>query len=222
MNQTMKSEVSLRGRSKGRAVVRDKQATTASILSAAEAEFARYGLQGTRVEAIASAAGVTKGLIFHYFENKEHLFEAVLSSASEPVRAVLAEVDASDASPADLLRLLLERFLQAVTERPLAHLVFTLEGIQNNGEHYRKLKLPSLYKTIEHLLAKGVKQGCFRDLDTTHAAINIVGLCMFYFCSANVYPAPDLKCDPFDKEVLAHHAREVMRFVEASTAVVKE
>jgi len=69
----------LRERSKGRAVVRDKEAAVSAILSAAESEFARYGLRGARVETIANTAGVTKGLIFHYFESKEHLFEVVVS-----------------------------------------------------------------------------------------------------------------------------------------------
>jgi len=218
----MEKGLLLRARSKGRAVVRDKEATVAVILSAAEAEFARYGLQGARVAAIAKTAKVTKGLIFHYFESKEHLFEAVLRIASEPQKAVLAEIEASDASPADMLRLIVNRFLKEVMTRPLAHLLFQLESIQNRGEHYRKLKVPSLFDAIERVLEKGVKQGCFCELDPTYASINIVGLCIVYFSNAYIHPDPKLRHDPFDKERLARHAREVMRIVEASTAVVKK
>lgn len=209
-------------RSKGRAVVRDKEAAIAVILSAAEAEFARYGLQGARVDAIAKSAGVTKGLIYHYFESKEHLFEAVLLNASEPLRTVLAEIEASDASPADMLRLIVERFLQSVMTHPLPHLIFTLEMIQNKGEHYRKLGVPSLFGTIERVLAKGIKQGCFCELDTTYAAINIVGLCTYYFSASNIYPDPGLRGNPFEKKRLTRYAREVLRFVEACTAIVKK
>jgi AcrR family transcriptional regulator len=219
MNRTVKTGLELRVRSKGRALVRNKEATVTAILSAAETEFARYGLQGARVEAIAKSAGVTKGLIFHYFESKEHLFEVVLLSASEPLRAVLAELEASDAEPDDMLCMLVERLLLAIMARPLSHLMFTVESIQNSGEHYRKLKIPSLYKAMEKILSKGVKQGCFRKLDPTHAAINIVGLCMFYFCAANVHPDPGVHGRPLDKVRLARHAKEVMQFVQAGTAV---
>lgn len=222
MNNTVELEPPLRERSKGRAVVRDKEAAVAAILSAAESEFARYGLQGARVEAIANSAGVTKGLIFHYFESKAHLFEVVLSRASEPMRAVLSEVENSDAPPSELLRLIVDRFLHAIMEHPLSHLMFTLESIQNGGEHFRKLKLPSLSGTVEQILEKGIKEGCFRELDTKHAAINIVGLCMYYFCAANIHPDPNLQCDPFNKARLERHATEVMQFVEASTAVVRQ
>src|SRR5512142_87684 len=40
--------------------------------------FARYGYQGTSIDRIASAAGVTKGAIYYHFRDKEELlFEAV-------------------------------------------------------------------------------------------------------------------------------------------------
>lgn len=222
MNRTIEAGLKLRGRSKGRALVRDKEAAVTAILSAAESEFARYGLQGARVEAIAKNAGVTRGLIFHYFESKEHLFEVVLLRASEPMVAALAELEASDASPTDLLRMLVEHLLQAIMARPLSHLMFTLESVQNNGEHYRKLNIPSLYGAIEKILAKGVKQGCFCKMDPPHAAINIVGLCMFYFFVANIHPDPSVQGRPLDKARLARHAKEVLRFVEASTAADRE
>ena len=208
----------LRERSKGRAVVRDKEAAVSAILSAAESEFARYGLRGARVETIANTAGVTKGLIFHYFESKEHLFEVVLMHASEPMRALLKEIEHSNAAPPELLHMLVERFLHAIMEHPLSHLMFTLESIQGNGEHFQRLKMPSLTGAIERVLEQGMKQGYFRDLDTRHAAINIVGLCMYYFCAARIHPDPDFRRDPFEKEKLARHAREVVRFVEARTA----
>src|SRR3954470_6974927 len=40
--------------------------------------FARYGYQGTTIDRIASAAGVTKGALYYHFRDKEELlFEAV-------------------------------------------------------------------------------------------------------------------------------------------------
>ena len=211
----------LRKRSKGPAAVRDKEATLGAILSAAEAEFSRYGLPGARVAEIARNAGVTKGLIFHYFESKEHLFEAVLFRAGKPLRPVLAEIEASTASPSELLRLIIERFMEALATHPLPHLLFTLESIQNNGEHYRKLKLPSLFSTLEHVLEKGMKQGCFGQLDPALTAINIVGVCTYYYSAIGLNPNPDLRREPFGKDRMARHAREVLRFVEAGTTAGK-
>ena len=44
------------------------------IIEAAFAEFSRNGYATTTLDQIAERAGVTKGTIYVYFENKEHLF----------------------------------------------------------------------------------------------------------------------------------------------------
>lgn len=47
--------------------VRDAEATQKQILDAAEEEFAKCGLSGARIEAIASRAGVTSATSYYYF-----------------------------------------------------------------------------------------------------------------------------------------------------------
>ena len=59
---------------------RDAEATQASILDAAEEEFARHGLKAARTETIAARTGVTKAMIY-YFQSKEKLYQAVLDRA---------------------------------------------------------------------------------------------------------------------------------------------
>src|SRR5258708_19453247 len=70
---------------------RDREATTAAILAAAEIEFAQHGLQFARTEDIAKRVGVAKGMIHHYFKTKEQLFETVLESAN---RSCVEAIDA--------------------------------------------------------------------------------------------------------------------------------
>jgi TetR/AcrR family transcriptional regulator len=36
---------------------------------------------------------------------------------------------------------------------------------------------------LVELLQRGMEQGKFRQMDTFHAAVNIIGMCTFYFCS---------------------------------------
>jgi AcrR family transcriptional regulator len=59
----------------------DSTDTKRRLLEAAEAEFARYGVAGARVDRIAEAAGANKRLIYVYYGNKEQLFDTVLSTA---------------------------------------------------------------------------------------------------------------------------------------------
>jgi AcrR family transcriptional regulator len=46
------------------------------ILDAAEREFDRHGFQEASVARIASASGITKALVYQYFESKEGLYSA--------------------------------------------------------------------------------------------------------------------------------------------------
>ena len=89
-----------------------------------------------------------------------------------------------------------------------------LESIQGGGEHFRKLGMPSLYARVEGLLNKGIASGEFRQMDPGHSAINIIGLCAFYFCAANnLSQLPGKTRNPLNKQSLARHTAELMDFV---------
>lgn len=49
------------------------------ILAAARKHFSKYGYQKTNTDEIAKEAGVSKGLIFHYFGKKQVLYERIIS-----------------------------------------------------------------------------------------------------------------------------------------------
>lgn len=56
------------------------EATRVRILTAATAEFAQHGLAGARVDRIATAAPANPAQLYHYFGNKEALFDAAFWS----------------------------------------------------------------------------------------------------------------------------------------------
>ena len=66
---------------------RDPQRTRASSIKIATAEFAEFGLAGARVDQIARRAKANKRMIYHYFGDKEGLYQAVLLSYYEKLRA---------------------------------------------------------------------------------------------------------------------------------------
>src|SRR5260370_40570220 len=58
-------------------MVRDADGTRRRLRDAAAEEFAAFGIAGARVDRIAAAAESNKAQIYHYFGNKDGLFEAV-------------------------------------------------------------------------------------------------------------------------------------------------
>jgi AcrR family transcriptional regulator len=55
----------------------DKAPRKTELLESAIAVFAQRGYQATTMEEIAENAGVSKGMLYIYFKNKEALFSAV-------------------------------------------------------------------------------------------------------------------------------------------------
>ena len=197
-----------------RALTRDRDVTVPAILDAAEIEFATNGYAATRTESIAARANVVKGLIFHYFKCKEGLYEAVLLRAYQPLSEALDKSFDKNLNATDVLLNSVEGLLAAMTDHPLSPVIFMLESIQGAGEHLRKLGVPSLYSRVEVLLKKGIAAGEFREIDPGYGAINIIGLCGFYFCAANNLPhIAGRSRNPLNRQALARHTAEVMTLV---------
>ena len=69
----------------GRPPAADSAARRHDILIAARRRFATQGYAGTTLSAVAKDAGITLGAIYHYFEDKTALYEAVFDASLEIV-----------------------------------------------------------------------------------------------------------------------------------------
>ena len=65
------------------------------ILRVAVAAFGEHGYEGASTNQICADAGISKGLLFHYFKSKENLFMEVLERCRAEVAAAMEPVDAS-------------------------------------------------------------------------------------------------------------------------------
>ncbi|HLH96681.1 MAG TPA: TetR/AcrR family transcriptional regulator [Xanthobacteraceae bacterium] len=75
------------------------------ILEAAFEEFARNGYAASTLDQVAERAGVTKGTIYVYFENKEHLFISMVREFTKAGLDTVHEMfEQHEGSTADLLR----------------------------------------------------------------------------------------------------------------------
>jgi AcrR family transcriptional regulator len=74
------------------------------ILGAAKRAFARAGFTNTRLDVIATEAGVTPVILYRHFASKADLYRAVLDCAGTRLREVVGEDTFDDASIPALLR----------------------------------------------------------------------------------------------------------------------
>src|SRR5215510_13413246 len=88
--------------------------------------FARYGYQGTSIDRIASAAGVTKGALYYHFRDKEELlFEAVQDRITEFEQRVVGAVSPAT-DPAGALAEIARVCVHIATKNNLRRFILTL------------------------------------------------------------------------------------------------
>lgn len=95
-----------------------KDARRVTILDAARKVFARNGLAATRIGDIAAEAGVSQGLLYHYFPDKDALFTEIVAAALRETAALTAGARRSPGSAWQRLHRLCEEMLAGVLEYP--------------------------------------------------------------------------------------------------------
>ena len=100
------------------------KATRARLIAAGRALFARHGYAGVGTEQIVRRAKVTRGSLYHHFEDKQDLFRAVHESLEEEliarIGAALEEAAATD--PIAGIRVAIGSFLDAAADPGLARI----------------------------------------------------------------------------------------------------
>ena len=164
---------------------RDAGQTRKRILDAATAEFARKGLGGARVDAIALRSKSNKRMIYHYFGSKEHLFTEVLEAAYTGIRS--AEQDLHlDALPPDEAIARLVRFTWTYY---LDHPEFLTLVNSENLHRAKHLKTSETIRRVSGqfvqmvraILDRGVAAGVFRaGIDPVQLNITIAAIGYYY------------------------------------------
>lgn len=103
------------------------------ICAAALEVFAEKGFAAARLDEIARRAGVSKGTLYLYFEDKEDLFRAVVRDAIAPnVAAITSAISAMDAPFADVVRMFLAGFAEREARLPIGAVAKMVIGESRN------------------------------------------------------------------------------------------
>lgn len=95
------------------------------ILDIALSHFIRYGFYGTSTRKIAEEAGISSGLMFHYFPNKLALYEALVEIGCEKLIITVEEEE----SPLMFFERQVEWFLEVATQNTFSAKMFVFMGL---------------------------------------------------------------------------------------------
>ncbi len=161
--------------------MRDAEATQLQILDAAEDEFARYGLAGARIDAITARTGVTKAMIYYYFENKEGLYQAVMQRIGTQLEIAFEQLENEPLPVDEALKEAIRFGITYGAAYPQRGMLWFYEAIQNQGKYGQLSGWQKSFWNMTAILEQGIAEGIFRPIDPFLTTVNILGVCTFYF-----------------------------------------
>lgn len=172
------------------------------ILSAALLLFATNGLAATKVTDIATAVGMSQGLLYHYFNTKEEIFTELISGAFQRLNDACRQLEAMPLPPLEKIRLAISRLLQGLAENADTaryHLLIAQATVSAaiplaaRTVIQQQNRLP--YETIARILRAGQANGTIKQHDPDELALlfwtSINGLAIYKAVHGEQFKAPD-------------------------------
>lgn len=160
------------------------------LLAAAREAFALRGLEGARVDDIARRARINKQLVYHYFDNKEGLYTAVLEQVYKQIRDQEQALELSSFPAEEAMRRLVEFSFDYLHQNPDFVALIADENAHGgrhlgNSSKVERVNRP-IIDLLRETLQRGTEDGVFRKgLDPLHIYLSIAGMAFFYFSNIN-------------------------------------
>jgi AcrR family transcriptional regulator len=194
---------------------RRKDERPGEILNAALDVFAARGFAAAKLDEVAARAGVSKGTLYLYFENKEELFRSVVRGLLLPnVAMVERRIAEHKGSAAELLRGIVLTFGRMITESKLGVIPKLIVAEAANFPDLVKFYYEEVIKrgmrAMSGLIQRGVDAGEFRPIPIEQFLPLLMGPMLLLivwkhgFERAGVPPLPV-------EAVLSEHANSLLR-----------
>jgi len=163
--------------------------TREQILQSAVQLFGTKGYQSTSIQDICDLAGVSKGAVFHYFNNKgELLFEIHEEIIDILLKQYEAVFENNNLGPSQKLRELVGILVDLmVNYRPYIVVLFQeYRNIQDNNFELVKAKRDRSEEIVSAVIKQGISSGEFRkDLEFSILAKLFFGICNWTYIWLN-------------------------------------
>ena len=201
--------------------VRNAEATKKRILNAAKKEFAKNGLGGARVDEIAERAKANKRMIYHYFGNKEALFQTVLEAAYLDIRTAEQKLELENLAPRDALEKLVRFTWQYYLKNPEFITLVNSENL-HKALHLKKSSViaplsEQFIGMVGGLIDRGVEDGAFRPgIDPVQLNITVAAIGYYYLTNrftGSIVFQRDLMSEDALEERIAFNIDTILRLV---------
>jgi TetR/AcrR family transcriptional regulator, fatty acid metabolism regulator protein len=157
----------------------DKMNREKVIIDAALKVFSTKGYASTRMADIAREADMSYGLVYHYFENKEKLFDAIVEDWWTGFYNELEMLKKSDMSTEEKLVEIIRYILKVYENKPNQISIFVTEvsrGFVYHADSKGKDKFNKLFSLCQDIMSEGQQNGFLRkDIQANYLTYLFLG-----------------------------------------------
>ncbi|MEW6349901.1 MAG: TetR/AcrR family transcriptional regulator [Thermodesulfobacteriota bacterium] len=174
-----------------------------AIFQAACTVMRRKGFHQARISDIAAEAGISYGLVYHYFKNKAHLLDAIIEEWWNGLYEAMGESEDGSKPVETRLMGIVDYFLDQYRARPdLVHVFITeISRSTANLTPARLGRFKRFFDETEHVISLAQQQGVLRnDIKARYLTYMFVGA-LESFVSALVLENQPLRGDAQKKRI---------------------
>jgi len=182
------------------------------ILDAALTVFVAKGFAATKLDDVAVAAGISKGLLYRYFDNKAELFKEVIrQTLVTTIRDVGDRTRASDSARA-ALDIFLEQMIAVASDARRSAIPKLIISESGNFPELAVFYLAEVIgpglQQLAGLVRRGIESGEFRSVDPDLAARSIIAPMVLAVIWRHTFARHD--SGRFDPDALIRQHRDIL------------
>eukprot|EP01035_Chromulina_nebulosa_P002855 gene2855-3897_t len=171
---------------------RRAEARPDEVLDAALALFIEKGFAATRVEDIASRAGLSKGAVYLYFPSKEAILEGLVKRAVVPIADnALGFIENYVGDPRLVITTVMKMIAARLADPALVAiprlLIREMIHFPEFAQMYRREVLDRVIPAVTRLIQNGVDEGYLRPVDPELTLRSLIGPIALHMMLAEIF-----------------------------------
>lgn len=139
--------------------------------------FTKNGFSAAKMSDIAISAGVSYGLVYHYFKSKDEIYKELINHAINSLSEVINGVKVSSCEPIDQLRMIAVRIFESIEgrEAPVYYYLLVMNAITCEAPPVSATDIIkeslSRLNILSNIILEGQRRGQIREGDTLEIAV---------------------------------------------------
>jgi AcrR family transcriptional regulator len=167
-------------------------------------QFSKKGLCATRIQDIAEGAGMSQGLLYHYYPSKEAIYFDMINDALEKTNQAAADVLDMDATAKEKILFSLRELFKTIEESDRFRQTCRLIAQATNSAELpedaqdaiiKKREIP--YRIMAEVFRQGQREGSVVDGDPDELSTlywtSVNGLSIYFATLKEIHSVPDYK-----------------------------